>query len=243
MQFSTFYCHDEVSAIPTTTGGSAMPFVSTYMAPGVYTLGGQSWDCTRPGLYRFKHPNEAFFRNRITTTNPTGDVYALISAICHNHIHGVADEGVEYQTMSNRGMQVRWRLRCGVIAGMCAWLLPQVGVSSRVINVKTVGPLTGYDDGHLVLETYHSGAWRMWDLTNRCYWRDGTGKHLSTAEFIAHIAGGAPMPEQVKLAPGEAWDAEVAVVGGNRLDLGLYGEHVISPNPDTWFRRIFQSIV
>lgn len=241
MQVAKFYVHDEVSDIPVVSGGVAMPAVSAYMAPGIYTLGGQSWDCTRAGLYRFKHPNDAFFRQRIVAGSPV-DVYALLSAICHNHIHGVADEGVDYQTMSNRGMQVRWRLRCGVIAGMCAWLLPQVGVSARVLNVKTVGPLTGYDDGHLVLETRHGTEWRMWDLTNRCYWRDDDGKHLSTAEFIAHIAGGAPMPEQVKLAPGEAWDAEVAVVGGNRLDLGLYGEHVISPDPDAWYRRIFQTI-
>jgi hypothetical protein len=241
MQVAKFYVHDEVSPILPATGGTAMPFGSAYMVPGIYTLGGQSWDCTRPGLYRFKLANEAFFRQRIVLNS---DIYALMSAICHNHAHGSADEGLAYQDMSNRGRFTRWRLRCGVIAGMVNWLMPQIGNTSRVVNVSTNGPLNGYDDGHIVLETRHGTEWRMWDFTSGCYWRDANGVHLSVAGFISWLQNNPGLPLQVMLDPGPPrWDVEVVNVNGTPLDLGLYGDEVISQNPEIWFRRIFQKIV
>lgn len=244
MQVAKFYLFEnEEDLIPTTGGTAVLPGGSTFMLPGVYTLGGQSWDCTRAGLYRFKQENEVFFRNRIVAGSPV-DLYAVVSAVCWNHIHGAADEVIgNQQPVSDRGRFFVWRMRCGYIGNFMSWLMPQFGFTVRQVGVSTLGPTNGYDDGHQVLEVFHGGKWKMFDITNGRYWKDANGVHMSAAEFIAAIAGGAPMPETVKLdGKQRRWDHE-AVPGGT-LDMGLYGELCIGTEAqmEAWIRRIYQKI-
>lgn len=242
MRFAKFFCHDEVSDIPLATGGTPMTFGSAYMTAGVYKLGGHSWDCTRPGLYRFMLPNEQFVRNRIVAGTPV-QIYDLISAVCWNHVHGAADETDNMQVLSNKGVHQRWRLRCGYIVDMMVWLLPQFGISARRTNPRTLLEPNGFDDGHIVLETMHGSEWRMWDLTNGCYFRNAAGEHLSTAGMIAHIANDGPMPDRIMLdGMDRRSDAEVVSVSGGMLDLGLYNDLFVLPDMDAWFRRIFQTL-
>ena len=252
MQATDFRVFNEVTEVPQGVGGAAMPTGSVYMQPGHYVLQGQSWDCTRPGLYRFKpsdnpggvsHP---YVLHRIVTNWQAPEIYALMSAVCHHHIHASQDEGLDWQIMSNRGIYGKWRARCGFIAGLMVWTLPQFGIQARSVNIATNLPANGYDDGHFVLETKHGAEWRMWDLTMGCYWRDSAGKHLSTAEFIAHIANGGPLPEKVQLDPGDRrFQTDVVAVGPHRLDMGAYNEMCNSSPAQTeaWLRRIFQKIV
>jgi hypothetical protein len=253
MQATKFLVFDEAGEVPAGTGGAPMPIGSAYMPPGHYLLQGQSWDCTRPGLYRFKlsdNPGGAshpYVLNRIVCTwSGQADVYALLSAVCHHHIHASQDEGLDWQIMSNRGIYGKWRARCWVIVGLMVWTLPQFGVQARAVNIATTLPRNHYDDGHFVLETLHGTEWRMWDLTMGCYWRNAAGRHLSTSEFIAHIASGGPLPERCDLDPGDRrFQTDVVPVGSHRLDMGLYNE-MCSGSPEqqeAWLRRIFQTIV
>lgn len=247
---SKFYVHDEQSEIPLSAGGAALPSGSTFMQPGVYAVLGKSYDCTRPGLYRWFDPSGVFI-NRIVSVSPVGglDIYAAISAISWNHIHGSSTEygfdGTAMQNMSNVGRYRKWSARCGYMAALGAWLFPQLGVSARVLNVTTVGPLNGYDDGHVIFETLHSGEWRMWDITNGCYFRNASGKHLSTADLIAHIANGSPMPERVRLDYDTKYSHDAVPVGTGLLDMGLYWQRTLETQEqiEAWYRRIFQSIV
>lgn len=241
MVFAKFFCLDEESDVPAAASGAAMPFGSAFMLPGNYSLGGQSWDCNRTGLYRFMVKGEQFIRNRIVIGSPL-DPYELISAISWNHVHGVADETTNMQALSNVGRYHRWRLRCGYIVDLAVWLLPQVGITGRRVNPYTLETQNGFDDGHVVLETLHGSEWRMWDFTNSCYWRNAQGKHLSTAEFIAHIANDGPMPTKHLLDGDIPANANGVPVTGGKLDLGLYMEHHIRRNEEAWFRRIFQAV-
>lgn len=250
MQIKKFYCGETVQDIQLAAPGAAyaaMPFGSAYMYSGNYELDGQVWDCNAPGLYRFKVEAEQFFRLRIVL-GPMGaaDLYAIVSAMCWNHVHGAEDESSNLQAVSNKGKYQRWRLRCGVIAALAAWLLPQVGFTARTVNVSTTGPKNGYDDGHIVLEVLHAGQWRMFDMTNGCYWTDSSGNHLSTAQFINHIAGGSPMPQKIRLDGDDSrWQVSPIAMSGGVLDLGLYGAMVIGDpsQQEAWLRRIFQAIV
>jgi hypothetical protein len=242
---SKFYVHDEQSDIPVASDGVALPSGSAFMFPGTYIVNGVSYDCSRQGLYRWFIPAGYFVNRVVVGSGASLDAYAVISAISWNHVHGTNTEygfdSASLQAMSNAGRTVKWAARCGYIAGMIAWLMPQLGVSARVLNVSTAGAKNGYDDGHVVVETLHGAGWRMWDITNGCYFRNSAGKHLSTAEFIAHIANGAAMPELVSLDYDQKYNHDYA---GN-LDLGLYWQWVLeSPaQSEAWYRRIFQSIV
>jgi len=243
MQVAKYFINETTEDLTPTTGGTPLPGGSTFMLPGVYTLGGQSWDCTRAGLYRFKMENEAFFRNRIVAGSPP-DLYAVVSAVCWNHIHGSADDVIgNLQPVSDKGRFFVWRMRCGYIGNFMAWLLPQYGMTVRQVGVSTLGPTNGYDDGHQVLEVFHGGKWKMFDITNGRYWKDANGAHMSTSEFIAAIAGGAPMPECVLLdGKQRRWDHEG--VPNGTLDMGLYGELCIGTEAqmEAWIRRIYQKV-
>lgn len=234
-----FFLFDEVSDVPLAPSGAAMPTGSAFLAAGNYSYGGVNWDMTRPGLYRFLFPNGVMF-NRVVYGSPL-DLYELFSAMSWNHVHGTDDNHSDYQVSCNNGRYRHWRMQCGFVAGLCAWLMPQFGVSTRVVNAVTLATKNGFDDGHIVFETYHSGAWRMWDLTNGVYFRDSNGVHLSTAAFIAQIAGGGAFPEVVSLSDGHKINSQTA----GTIDLLAYWQMLLR-RPDqreAWYRRIFQSIV
>lgn len=247
--YAEHFLHDQISPVVTSEQefAPAMPLISAYMDRGVYTLYGKKWDCTRDGLYVFKDPSKSFFVQRIVSPwYQSFDIYNFMSAISYNHLHGVADEGSDYQVMSNGGVYHQWRMRCGVICGMLEWLLPQahLGVTARSVNISTTGPRNNYDDGHYVLETLHSGEWRMWDMTGGCYFRDGSGKHMSLAEFMSWLqANPLGMPEKVLMSPLiSKWSADVAP--GYSWDYGRQGRLWDDPSfSEAWYRRIFQSIV
>jgi hypothetical protein len=234
-----FHAHDEVCDIPVTTGGVSLPTASAFMAPGKYIVNGIHYDCTRQGLYRWFHPS-GYFINRVVQGGANIDVYAVLSGISWNHVHGVQTEG-DYQSMSNAGRTRKWSARCGFIAGMCAWLMPQLGVPARVVNVKTLQAANGYDDGHLILETSHNGLWRMWDMSNGCYFKDSNGTHLSTAQFMAAIANNGAFPDKVKLDYDNKYTHDCAGI----LDMGLYWERTLNNDADAeaWYRRVFQTYV
>lgn len=245
------YLHSDVQPVEVLLGTSApaMPLGSAHMTRGVYSLYGKTWDCSQDGLYVFRDPSKSYFVQRIVTpwNNPAVfDIYSMMSAVSYNHVHGVADETSDYQVMSNGGIYHRWRLRCGYIAGMMAWVLPQSvwGVPARTKNVSTIGPKNGFDDGHIVVESQHGTDWRMWDLTNGCYFRDATGKHMSTTDFVAWLASNATgLPDKIMLSPLlSKWGSDVAP--GYNWDYGRQGKlWDDAAYSEAWYRRIFQSIV
>lgn len=235
-----FMCLDEVSDIPVTAGGILLPTGSAFITPGIYIVNGVSYDCSRQGLYRWFHASGYFINRVCVKTGIDLDAYAVISGISWNHVHGTQTEG-DYQTMANAGRTRKWSARCGYIAGMVAWLMPQLGMQARVINVKTLQAANGYDDGHLIVETKHGAEWRMWDMTGACYFKDATGKHMSCSEFMAAIANNGAFPELVKLDYDQKYTSDCA----GTLDLGLYWERTLNSAPDAeaWYRRIFQAFV
>lgn len=240
-----FYVNDEKSDIPIVTGGLPLPTGSAFMVSGIYVVNGISYDCTRQGLYRWWIP-AGYFANRIVfCIGSSIDIYAVISAISWNHVHGTGTEqgfdSASLQAMSNCGRTMKWSSRCGYIASMCAWLMPQIGFTARVTNISTLGPKNGYDDGHIVLETLHGSDWRMWDLTNGCYFVDENCKHLSVSQFIAQIANNGNMPQRIRLDHDHKYNHDH--VGS--LDLGLYWAWMLETpeQSEAWYRRIFQTIV
>lgn len=236
----TFYCSTETSEIPSVTGGVAIPDSSMFMAPGIYKVAGVAYDCTRQGLYRWLY-NGQFVQRIVSSEAGSTNLGKLISSLCWNHVPGNQTEWSNHQTVSDAGRYRRWVMRCGQITNFAMWLLPQLGFQCRSVTVITTGPLNGYDDGHTVLETLHGNQWRMWDLTNHCYFKDGNGKHMSTADLVAHLAASAELPESVSLSTEKTYSSDCA----GYLDMGLYGSHTFrsKESTDEWYRRIFQVIM
>lgn len=235
-----FYCMGEVSGIPIVTGGSVIPDISTFMAPGLYKVGGVGYDCRRQGLYRWLYNGQ--FVNRIVSSEAgVTNLEKLLSAVSWNHVPGNQTEWGNNQVISDAGRYRRWVMRCGEIVALMNWLLPQLGFQTRAVTVITTGPSNGYDDGHTVLETNHGGEWRMWDMTSGCFFKNGNGKHMSTLEMVALLTSGAPMPERVNLKTEISYSSDCA----GYLDMGLYGAYTFGTPQriEEWYRRTFQAVL
>ena len=205
---------------------------SAYMPPGNYTFAGESYDCSKSGRYVFQ--NGFSIAIRLVFAN---DLYGLMSGISWNHAHGVDDEHLtDMQAFSNAGMTHKWRARCGIIAAHAVWLLPQLGFQARRVQALTLGPLNGFDDGHIMPEVFHDGKWKLWDLTNGCYWTNANGAHLSLAEIVA---AGSANCQRVQIDAADKAGTDLA--GG--FCMATYREVAFRTEPerDAWFARIFQS--
>lgn len=245
MLYAKYLCNGVESDVPAGSVGPQISNQTALMVAGPHAFSNNYYDCSKQGLYRFIDTGTGLTINKVTYA-PTIDYYAFISGMCHNHVHGVDDEqtlasgAYDFQIISNHGIYGKWRNRCGVIAGLAAWYFGLIGGTARVINVKTLGPLTGFDDGHLVLETLHGNNWRMWDLTNHCYFVDAGGVHLSTAAFISAIANGGAMPARISL-DGHLEPTFFTHGRAGNIDLSLYSKYG-NVGDDNWFRRVFQVI-
>lgn len=233
--------HQTMTDVPVTTGGTPLKLTSPFTLKGIYTYKGVSYDCTKEGLYRFFDESNGTCFNTIVGVDWAGgtDIYKFMSAISNNHLHGTNDNTTYYQGVSNNMRYRKMRSQCGYIAGFCNWILPQIGFTSRVVDVDTLGTLNGWDDGHIIVETQHGSDWRMWDITNGCYFRDANGDHMSTAGFISQIANGGAFPTKVSIDMDTKYNSD-SIYG---IDLQIYGElfHATPAQSEVWYRHVFQS--
>lgn len=234
-----YFCNDTVTPVTVVSGGFAMPTGSAFMVPGVYVYGGVSYDCTTQGLYRFLDNSNGAVLNRIVTNGANTDLYKMMSAVSWNHVHGMDDNSYDYQTVFNAGRYRKWRSLCGYIAGSMVWLLPQLGINARLRNPLARPPHNGWDDGHFVFETQHGADWRMWDITNKTWFRDSNGKHMSGNEVVAAINAG-NFPEMVRLAPSQVFNSQTNV----GIDMSISGDMYLRTDADrqAWYTRVFQTI-
>lgn len=247
---SVMFLYDSVNDVPipmqdipiaASAVDGAMPTGSKYVRAGRYSYNGVNYDMREEGRYVFFRSNGTHF-NVIVINYPYAnmDLKKCIAAISGEHVHGTTDNHTGYQSTSNAGRYRKWHMQCGYIAGMIHWFFPLLGHTTRVVNVSTLEtPLTGFDDGHVVVETKHGLDWRMWDITNGVFFKDPTtGAHLSTAQFIAQIAGGGTFPTVVRLDGSDKYNAQSA----GSTCLGTYHDIFTwtDAQKEAWYRRIFQ---
>lgn len=222
---------------------TALPMTSAFMLPGVYYFDASGYDCTQPGLYRFQKNNQAPIYSRLVYG---GDIYAFLSGVSWHHMHGTADEGMTGQTLANAGMAHKWRLRCGAISDLMLWLLPQYNLSVRKVQALTLQSYNGNDDGHIMFEvnlgTSQNQDWRMWDITNGCYFTNSNGQHLSLGGIIS---AGVANCNRVTIDCDEKFGTAVVagVPNGEPWCMASYADMALHTESDinAWYSRIFQS--
>ncbi len=62
-------------------------------------------------------------------------------------------------------------LICGYISKFAHELLDELGIKSRIVYRHTLHNLTGYDDGHVMIEVFRDDLkkWVLYDIDNNCY--------------------------------------------------------------------------
>ena len=207
---------------------------SVGLYPGDYVFNGQGYDCNASGLYRFWDGSSSVIHSRLVYAN---DIYGYMSAFAWHQIHGSEDETTNYQAAATAGMTHKWRMRCGPISGLVNWFMGLWSLQSRVVSLLTLGPKNGEDDGHVAIEVFDGGKWKLWDIDNGVYFTQN-GVHLSAAEIIA---AGILNCQRVAIDGDSRNAASLAAPTG--LCMGSYGDMFLRTPADfdAWFARIYQS--
>lgn len=228
------FAGQEISQVQAGSAGSAaaLPGDSVAILPGVYVFNGVAYQCTAPGRYLFWDGVSPTIHARLVYG---GEIYGFLSGVSWHHAHGVADEGLTGQDLANVGRTHKWRLRCGYVADLMMWWLPQYGYTCRKVQALTLEPLNGVDDGHIMFEVLHDAKWKMWDITNGCYFSKD-GAHLSLGEIVA---AGADDCERVPIDGDAKGSSDLA----GTFDMGSYRDLAFGTEDqlDAWYARVFQS--
>lgn len=210
--------------------------------PGIVGHGGKFWDCNAPGLIRFFNTANGTAEQRAMWcgAGKTGqafmdDVTAFISAIAQVHAHGTQHEGLSGQPQSDWMRNHKVKQRCGYITNYMLHILPQIGVTCRQVALNTGDVPNGWDDGHVALEAFLNGKWRLYDTTSGCFWKDGNGDHTNMKDVISI---GMPNLTKFRLDIDEPFSADSA----GAIDMGIVQEvlHNTTAKTQAWFERIYQ---
>lgn len=107
--------------------------------------------------------------------------------VAQHHRHGWRDEGDPIPDLV-----ARYRAGdilqciCGSISAVGVQVLRDAGLSARVVGVVTQQPFNG-TDGHIMLEVWQQGSWRLYDLDGNRRAVDATGRGIN---LVAQVAAG-----------------------------------------------------
>lgn len=148
----------------------------------------------------------------------------LLRDLAAHHMHSVRDEGTpiaDLVAQYRRGETLH--VICGSISAVAAQLLREAGYDARVVGVQTREAFYG-DDGHIMVEVWDDGAWRLYDIDGNRRAVDSRGRGVS---IVAQVAAGSgrlweslandpptapefePRPDDWLPLYSRAWDARV----------------------------------
>jgi hypothetical protein len=113
----------------------------------------------------------------------------ILTDLAMHHQHGWADEGKpisELVAMYRRGEIIS--CICGSISHTGVAILRDAGYAARVVGVVTQQPFNG-NDGHIMLEVWVAGAWRLYCLDWNRRAVDSKGRGVSLIDQVRAGAG------------------------------------------------------
>lgn len=146
--------------------------------PGIYIYSGKAYKFDKEGLYRILIDGKIREQRIVFKDNIT----VLLSSIAWIHTHGNRDDGLPYFKLKEKAKHSKLFLTCGYISKFTHEILNELGVKSRIANGCTLHNLTGYDDGHVMIEVFTDGKWILYDIDNNCYFEENKTP-LSFIEF------------------------------------------------------------
>lgn len=150
-----------VGALPS---GAPLP-AGLVIAPGYYTHGGITNDCTQEGLYRFWTPMVSTLHRIVYAA----DVQALMSGLAWLTVHGRADEALSVSARTTAALNYKLRLLCGKTVEWANAICASLGLQSRICHAVTASTPSNYYDGHVLLEVNVGGVWKLFDIANDCF--------------------------------------------------------------------------
>lgn len=138
--------------------------------PDIYTFDNKAFDLTKEGLYRFIFPG-TINEQRIVYQN---DIDSLMSSISGVVSHGKVDDNKRVNELTEKSLNEKLSLTCGVLSFWTKALLDKFDIKSRVVVGLTLDKWNDYDNGHTLIEVWRDkyDKWVVYDLDNNAYFYD-----------------------------------------------------------------------
>jgi hypothetical protein len=112
----------------------------------------------------------------------------LMHDLAMHHRHGWRDEGAPIPDLVARYRAGEiLQCICGSISAVGVQVLRDAGLPARSVGVITKQPFNSSEDGHVMLEVWDQGAWRLYDLDGNRRAVDGAGRGIN---LVAQVAAG-----------------------------------------------------
>lgn len=125
---------------------------------------------------------------RTNALNPKADAtLPLLRDLAMHHQHSLRDEGTPIPDLVARYRAGETlHCICGSVSAVGVHLLREAGYQARVVGVVTKQPFVG-DDGHIMLEVWQRGAWRLYDVDGN---RRAVDSRRRGVSLVAQVAAG-----------------------------------------------------
>lgn len=226
--------------VPPASSGSALNGVSLMFSPGNYSFGGQHWDCSQEGLYRLHKPGygtRQFYVSPVVNGAFKPDPLKFLSGMGWIQAHGNADDALSFTQKNTKALSSKLSVSCGATVAWVRYWLDYLQIPSRQVHLLTAGTPNGYDEGHVAMEVWLDGAWRLIDQDGQRYVTYG-GAILSLKDAIPCIA--ADEHDIVEFSGDVAYDVQPQA--GYGFDVTAFCE-AMWRTPEQrreWVGRIFQ---
>jgi len=228
-KFSWYITDDIIQGInPFLT--SALPD-ALIVQPGIYSYNNTTYDMTAEGLYRFAEVN-GVNRQCIVYQN---NIHKLLSSLSWISTHGNSDSSLTYDSLKDSAKTRKIYVTCGKLVGLAQNILT-TSVPTRKISLYALDNITGFDDGHVLLEVWRSdlNKWVLYDLDNNFVFTDNNGVLLSLWEVLAVVNSDNYNMKPISVDT----PLDISNFKTTTYDYGLYTETVIS-NKYNWLKRVF----
>lgn len=167
----------------TATIGSGWP--GTLIAsPFVYQHNSINYDLNQEGIYKFSVPVQ-------NTTNMiiyNSDIHQLIASLSYMIVPGQTDDAKTNAQITSKSLSSRVNLLC---SSSCSWVASQLasrGIQARTIRCLRADTPNSFYDGHVMLEVFIAGAWKLYDVNLGFYFNASLKDCVpifSTDEFLS----------------------------------------------------------
>jgi hypothetical protein len=196
---------------------------------------GKAYSVEKEGLYRFvKLPNEVV---NLISRRDENSMLPLLRGLSQLHIHGNRDERVD-DAMGK--LKTMWTISktCGPMRDLAYTVLrKQAGFWPRTVITVTAGDLSGFDDGHQMMEVYYplQKKWILVDVDMGYLFREkGRENYLDALQFW-NMVREKKAYELVKLSTKEI-DPTFSIAMYCKIQFGT------EEGVRAWYSRVYQVI-
>jgi len=154
------------------TGTSGAGWPGTLIAsPFIYQHNGINYDLNQEGIYKFSVP----IQNTTNMIIYSSDVHQLIASLSYMIVPGQTDTNKTLAQITSKSLSSRVNVLCTVASLWTASQLATKSISTRLVRCLRAGAPNNFYDGHVMLEIYIAGAWKLYD-TNLGFYFNASAK-------------------------------------------------------------------